>query len=306
MQKITSRASCRSAAVLSDMHSNYYAFKACYDDAVHNGADCFIFLGDYISDLADPGKTLDLVYEIRSQYPTFCLRGNRERYMLDHEAGDFVFTRGSKTGSLLYTYEQLRPQDFAFIKKLPIYDVIEINGIPIEIAHAVRNDDRFYFEKGDDRIQSVIKNMECDHMLTGHSHRQYIQSTQGKTIINPGSVGVPQGGSRWPQYALLDFSEGKIHCRFRQVSYDLEKAIHAQFERGLTGCAGCWAISVLYDIITGEEYTIKLLERVTRLGDVYDEENWRKNAAKLGMKFTEEEIRDFLYLKETERKVELQ
>lgn len=53
-------------AVLSDIHSNYHAFKACYVDAVKCGAESFIFLGDYISDLAEPQRTMDLVYEIQS------------------------------------------------------------------------------------------------------------------------------------------------------------------------------------------------------------------------------------------------
>ena len=53
-------------AVLSDIHSNYHAFKACYEDAVKCSAESFIFLGDYISDLAEPQRTMDLVYEIGS------------------------------------------------------------------------------------------------------------------------------------------------------------------------------------------------------------------------------------------------
>lgn len=57
-------------ALMSDIHSNYHAFKACYEDAVKCGAACFIFLGDYISDLAEPQKTMDLVYKIQADYPT--------------------------------------------------------------------------------------------------------------------------------------------------------------------------------------------------------------------------------------------
>ena len=86
-------------AVLSDIHSNYYAFKACYEDAIKCGAEMFIFLGDYISDLSEPRKTMDLVYEIRSNYHTVGLRGNGEGYMLDC-GSSCNFTRGSKSGSL--------------------------------------------------------------------------------------------------------------------------------------------------------------------------------------------------------------
>ena len=68
-------------AVFSDIHSNYHAFWACCQDALAQNAQHFIFLGDYVSDLADPRKTMDLVYVIQQKYPTVCLRGNRERYM---------------------------------------------------------------------------------------------------------------------------------------------------------------------------------------------------------------------------------
>jgi len=285
----------RVVAVFSDIHSNFHAFKACYEDALRCGADSFIFLGDYVSDLADPRKTMDLVYEIRSLYPTICLRGNRERYMLDCEQGLSKFTKGSKTGSLLYTYEQLRQEDLDFFKDLKIYDTIEINGISVEVAHAAKVDDRYYFEKNDPQIQNIFLQMADKYLLTGHSHRQYIQSSNGKTIVNPGSIGVPQGGARWPAYALLCVDGSAVSFRLRQVPYDIRAAIHAQFENGLVECGNIWAISVLYDIITGEEYTMNLLDQVQKTGDVCDEELWYSVAVKMGMKFTEQEITQKLY-----------
>ena len=281
---------CRKAAVFSDIHSNYHALLACFEDAKKHGADLFLFLGDYVSDLACPRETLDLVYAIRAQYPTVCLRGNRERYMMEHRDGLSVFTPGSKTGSLLFTFGLLRQQDLDFFRSLPIHEVIEINGIPLEVAHAARDDDRCYFECGDDQITKIFGQMECAYLLTGHSHKQYRQSCRDKTILNPGSVGVPQGGSRWPQYALLEIESGCVHCQFRQVPYDLRDVIHAQFESGLVDQAKYWAISVLYDVITGEDHTMHLLEEAGQYGDVYDEANWHRAASVMGMKFTEEEI----------------
>lgn len=200
-------------ALLSDIHSNYYAFKACYVDAVKCGAEMFIFLGDYVSDLSEPQRTMDLVYEIGSKYPTICLRGNREGYMLDCERGRSSFTRGSKSGSLLFTYEHLRKKDLEFIRGLKISDTIEIEGVRIEIAHAAMDNDRFYFDNNDGHTADIFQQMKCDYLLTGHSHKQYIKQNAGKTIINPGSVGIPQGGTRNPKYALLDVADGTVSCQ---------------------------------------------------------------------------------------------
>ncbi len=281
-------------ALLSDIHSNYHAFKACFDDAVSQGAERFIFLGDYVSDLAEPRKTLDLVYQIRKSYPTVCLRGNREGYMLDCLGGKAHFAPGSKSGSLLFTYEHLRQQDLAFFQGLKISDTVTLGGVKLEIAHATAADERYYFDTRDGRMAEVFSRMNSPYLLTGHSHKQYIRHHSGRTIINPGSVGIPQGGSRWPQYAVLDVQNGSISCTLRQVRYDLRDAIHAQFASGLVERAGYWAIGIAYDIITGKECVLELLRRVQADADVQDEEAWRRAALDMGMKLTEEEIKELV------------
>ena len=277
-------------AVLSDIHSNYYAFRTCCTDAIKHGADSFIFLGDYISDLAEPGRCMDLVYAIQAEYPTICLRGNREGYMLDCESGRSSFTRGSKSGSLLFTYEHLRKKDLAFFRKLKISDTIEIDGIRIEIAHAAMDNDRYYFDSSDGHTDIIFQQMRCDYLLTGHSHKQYILRNGSKTIINPGSVGIPQDGTRTPKYALLDIETGNISCQLREVPYDMTDTIRAQFASGLADYAKYWAIGILYDIITGEEWVLRLLDAVEKAGDFTNEEIWRLVAIELGMKLTEKEV----------------
>ena len=277
-------------AVLSDIHSNYHAFKACYEDAVKCGAETFIFLGDYVSDLSEPQRTMDLVYETQSKYPTVCLRGNREGYMLDCESGRSRFVHGSKSGSLLFTYEHLRKKDMEFIRGLRISDTIEIEGVRIEIAHAAMDNDRFYFDNNDGHTADIFPQMKCDYLLTGHSHKQYIQQNAGRTIINPGSVGIPQDGTRNPQYALLDVADGTVSCEFREVPYDMTDAIHSQFASGLVDYAKYWAIGILYDIITGEECVLKLLSAVEKSGEFANEEIWKTAAIEMDMKLAEQEI----------------
>lgn len=277
-------------AIMSDMHSNYHAFRACYEDAIEHGADSFIFLGDYVSDLSESQKTLDLVYEIQEKYPTVCLRGNREGYMLDAENGRNHFAQGSKSGSLLYTYEHLRKKDIDFFKELNISEIIKVNGVQIEVAHAVMDNDRYYFDATDGHISEVFTQMKCTYLLTGHSHKQYIQEKDGKTIMNPGSVGIPQDKTKTSKYALLDVENGDVACKLCEVSYDMTEVICSQFRNGLMGYAKYWAIGILYDIITGEEWVLRLLKSVNEVNGAMDEAVWHKMASELGMKFTEQEL----------------
>ena len=277
-------------AVISDIHSNYSAFLACYQDALAHNAEYFIFLGDYVSDLAESQRTMDLVYKIQEKYPCVCLRGNRERYMLECQDGISTYFPGSKSGSLLYTYSKLREKDLDFFKSLKISDMVEIDGMKIEIAHAAIDDDRRYFDSRDGNAANIFPTMQCDYLLTGHSHKQYILQNSGKTILNPGSVGIPQGGTRWPKYAMMDIADGHVSFTLHEVPYNMAETIHAQFSSGLVNDAKCWAIGVLYDILTGEERVLELLQHVQQAHGIYDEAVWHREAALLGMKFTEQEI----------------
>lgn len=210
--------------------------------------------------------------------------------MLDCADGKAHFARGSRSGSLLFTYEHLRQEDIAFFRSLKSWDIIELSGVKMEIAHAGFGDDRLYFESNDTVIEEVFSQMETGFLLTGHSHKQYIKTSGGKTIFNPGSVGIPQDGTRWPKYGILNIEEGEIACVLREVPYDLTDTIHAQFAEGLTEYAPCWAIGILYDIIRGEEWVLRVLDQVRQQNALKDEDAWRKAAEALGMKFTEAEI----------------
>lgn len=106
--------------IISDIHSNIYAFKACTEYLEKQGCDEYIFLGDYISDTPYARETLDYLYEFVKMYTCHLLRGNREEYMLaqkearEKNSTDQMWISNSASGNLLYTYEQLVDKDFDF------------------------------------------------------------------------------------------------------------------------------------------------------------------------------------------------
>ena len=282
-------AEAQKVAVMSDIHSNYYAFKTCFEDALANGVQGFVFLGDYVSDLSEVRATLDLLYDIIAKYPTVCLRGNRERYMLNHRDGISHFSYGAESGSLFYTYEHLEKSDIEFFERLSFSNAVRIGGVDFNIAHSTMDNDRCYFDHISG-FENIFARMDRQYMLVGHSHKQFLIEQDGKTIINPGSVGVPHSGDALSQYAILEFADAEVSCSLRRVPYDVKKTIHAQFESGLVDCGKYWPIGVLYDVITGEERCIKLLEQVLAQDGSENEEIWCAEAQKMGMKFTAEEI----------------
>ena len=59
-------------AVMADIHSNHIALETCFAEAQRRNAEEFIFLGDYLDDLAYPQKTLDFLDKIKKQYSCIC------------------------------------------------------------------------------------------------------------------------------------------------------------------------------------------------------------------------------------------
>ena len=163
----------------------------------------------------------------------------------------------------------------------------------MEIAHAAMDNDRLYFDSTDGNAAKIFPTMKCDYLFAGHSHKQFALRESGKIILNPGSVGLPHNGSPLAQYALLEPRQGEIFWELRQVKYDLAAVVHAQFARGLVDWAQYWAIGILYDVLAGEEWVMRLLNRVLEAGDPQDEALWRSAAMAMGMRDSEAEILDF-------------
>lgn len=278
------------AAVLGDIHGNYRAFQACVEDARNLGAECFVLLGDFVTDFSYPERTMDLIHSLRKQYPCYAVRGNRERYLLEHREGKAEFVPGSKTGSLLYTYERLREKDFTFFAEIPIYDRVTLQGVPMEIAHAEKDSDSLVFQPGEERMQDIFRSMETKLLLTAHSHLQYIQRYADKVILNPGAAGVPMRMVGKCPYALLEFSANGVSCLLRQVPVDLEPIIREQFDSGLVQEGGYWAIAILNNLLTGRNRTIAILNRVLDQNGAFREEVWARSARELGLAVTMEEL----------------
>ena len=56
-------------AVIGDIHSNHIGLERCIEDALSRQVDEFLFVGDYISDCPYPQKTMDIIYEMKKNYP---------------------------------------------------------------------------------------------------------------------------------------------------------------------------------------------------------------------------------------------
>ncbi len=224
-------------AILSDIHSNHEALVASMEDALANGADEFVCLGDLIGYGPNPRQVL----RIALQHFRFCLMGNHEEGILYQPVG----FNWKAEASAYWTKEQLGskrhpPAENARFRKyldssprfLEEGDVLYVHASPLEPTKEYIMPEASFNPDCMKRIFSRIRRVA----FGGHTHLPGIftphqpffpQSqlegpfsvTGGKFFVNTGSVGQPRDGDTRACYVLFDGT----HVLFRRVAYDYRK-----------------------------------------------------------------------------------
>lgn len=281
-------------ALFGDIHSNHLALEACLQDAQTFAPDVWIFLGDYVSDCANPERTMNVIRRVQARENAFFIRGNREEYLLNHRAGaQDHWQSGSQTGSLLYTYEHLSSQSLDFFESLPNQMRLDFPGCaPLRICHGAPTATRQLLFPGTEASRAALEAVEESLLAGAHCHKQFEMRWKGKSLINPGTVGMPTDGTTAARYALVDWLRGEWRPRLLSVDYDRAAAIREIRESELYETAGVWARMAIHSLTCGEEIVVKCIELTRKLAkratgqsvsDNIPEEYWEKAAEYLGI-----------------------
>ncbi|HKM03134.1 MAG TPA: metallophosphoesterase family protein [Lachnospiraceae bacterium] len=232
-------------AVLSDIHGNYIALEHCVNYALSRNIDTFIFLGDYVGELAYPEKTMKLIYEISTRYKCYFIRGNKENYWLNfHENGERGWQHhNSTTGSLLYTYSHLNKKDLDFFRSLQISQNVYIDDMPeITICHGSPDNVNEKLLANNDKTYEIMDSISSSIILCGHTHIQSKIEHNGKAVLNAGAVGVPIYSNGKTQFLILHAMKKTKSwtSEFISLSYNVDKVIEELHESGLDKHAPYW------------------------------------------------------------------
>lgn len=232
-------------AVLADIHGNYIALRDCVSYARSQGVDAFIFLGDYLGELAYPERTMQILYQLAAEQKCYFIRGNKEEYWLNYKKnGERGWNKGdSTTGSLLYTYNHLTESDLEFFQNLKISDRLEFAAMPaFMICHGAPFKVNQKLLEGDERTAEAIEMVDTSLIICAHTHLQKKFTFNNKVVINPGSVGVPLLSQGKTQFMLLEDKDGTWSEEFISLPYDYEKVISELQESGLDIYAPYWCM----------------------------------------------------------------
>ena len=231
--------------ILSDIHGNLEALRACLADARSRGFDRTLVLGDLVGYGADPNAVVDDVLALE---PAAVVRGNHDKVAIGlDQANGFNAAARSAAQWMLDT---LTPQHRMWLTELPagptlVDDLVEIcHGSPVD-------EDAYIFDETDALMAFQVT--ERPLCLFGHTHHPIVfQLSDGvldsagsarepearlslkagaKYLVNPGSVGQPRDGDSRAAYAIVDTDAR--HIDFFRIQYDIEAAQRKIIDAGL-------------------------------------------------------------------------
>ena len=255
-------------AVLSDVHGNYVGLERCLEDAFSRNISTFIFLGDYIGELAYPERTMQILYDLNDRYKCYFIKGNKEDYWLNYRAGGEKGwkDKDSTSGSLLYAYKALSAKDLDFFAQLQPVQEITVGEMPaITICHGSPNKINEKMLPDDARTIEVMNSVKTSIILCGHSHVQRKILHNEKCVLNPGAVGIPLFSEGKTQFLILHGNGGIWSEEFISLEYDVDKVIRDMHEVKLDEYAPYWTV-ITENILRGSNASHgKILSRAMEL-----------------------------------------
>ena len=254
-------------AVLGDVHSNHAALQAVIDYCMGKGITNYILLGDFISDCPNPQKTMELIYVLKQYFTCYIVRGNREEYMLSYrKGGQEGWSKGSCSGSLLYTYENLTDKDLNFFDSIPIYGIWNPKGLPgFEYCHGspTSSSEPIFGDKRN--TKRVLNKLTTNMLLHAHTHVQESFLYRDKKAVNPGALGLPRNNNQYAEFAVLHSTGSGYDEELIQVKYDKHEILKEFSSSGLVEYAPAWAAVTMHTIRTGVDLAEAVLLKAMRL-----------------------------------------
>lgn len=256
--------------VISDIHSNIVALKACMAYLESVSCEAYLFLGDYVSDTTYTRETMDYLYDLKARAECHFLKGNREEYMLaqrevlqKHEKkGRWLWN--SASGNLLFAYEQLQERDLDFFQSLPITFRYEKAGYPaITCCHGSPENTKELLLADKENTRAWLEKIETDYLICAHTHFPCEMKQNGKYYFNTGCVGIAIGDFGYAQCMILeDVTENgrkKWKPTFLKIPYDNKKVAEDIKRSGLLDKAPWFMNSNIQILLTGTDHSAELV-----------------------------------------------
>jgi putative phosphoesterase len=238
-------------AVISDIHGNRWALEAVLKDIKSGGISNIVNLGDSIYGPLDPFGTA----EILMNENIISISGNQDRNII--ESLNKIDIHPTMKNVISSVNHQITEWLQSLSSSLVLFDeFFSCHGKPTK-------DDEYLIEsitgqgsciRSQKELTDELHDIRQEIILCGHSHMPRIIYLQNnKTIINPGSVGLPayeddlpyyhtmESGSPHARYCIISKEGSELKVDSVALSYDWETAAECAFRNDRSD----WGKSIL-------------------------------------------------------------
>jgi predicted phosphodiesterase len=227
-------------AVISDIHGNLHALKAVLAALADERPDAIWCLGDLVGYGPRPNECTTTV----ARSAAICLVGNHDLGVLGRlDLSDFS---NDAAAAALWSREVLTDEARKYLSsRRP-----NTRAQGCELFHGSPRDPVWEYVLSEEAARAALRLTSSPVVLVGHSHVALtfsggnggvsgsvapegteIDLSEGRWLLNPGSVGQPRDGDPRAAYVLLDLDRSR--ASFRRVPYPVERTQDEIRERGL-------------------------------------------------------------------------
>lgn len=219
--------------VLGDVHSNLEALNTVVDAMRREHVEHWVQVGDIVGYGPDPRACLDVVQELGC---TVCL-GNHDAAVVGLLDTDYFNTYARI--AIEWTRAQLRPQDFEFLKRLPLVvehrhytlvhgslDMPRLFGYvltQVEAKASLRHQRTLMGFVGHSHVPAIYverKGMSDDEVEAHFDPEAAVDVGEAqRVLVNVGSVGQPRDEDPRAAYCIYDTASQRVEIR--RVDYDI-------------------------------------------------------------------------------------
>jgi putative phosphoesterase len=205
---------------ISDIHSNLEALQEVMNKIQEIKPSEIFCLGDICGYGANPLETISIIKRIP------CVMGNHEFAVT---TGDVSWFNAFAAEAIEWTRKNITLEEMKFLSNLKHRLIVNIDGLNLYLVHGSPDDPLFtyIYEKDAD----VVKNLDCDVLVVGHTHIPFVKSVGKKIVINAGSVGQPRDGDPRSSFVVLDTET--LEAEIVRVNYNVEEAAQKIIKAGL-------------------------------------------------------------------------
>jgi putative phosphoesterase len=213
-------------ALLADIHANLQALQKVIQNAEMCGAQVFINAGDSVGFGACPNEVVELLCEKN----VLSIAGNYDVEVLENRNTD----QGKKKAAFKYAKTALSQASERYLTLLPRELRLRVSNKTLLVTHGSPQsiDEHLYPNTSPEKMQNLVKAIDADVVVVGHSHIQFQREVNQTVFVNPGSVGRPDDENPQTAYALLSFNPLKVELI--RLPYNVEDAAYAIRKRGMS------------------------------------------------------------------------